>query len=398
MPSGESRVLVDVDAFEDGWPGWDAAPGGHVVAPLDVLRVSRGHLAVLPLCVERLDDVVARRDASGATLTDGERLTVAVSLVRGLAELATYASADATGAWWVTSDARPVFAPAPHGQSAAASTEALLRRLAAASERLGAALEAAAGLVTEPSRVAREAERIEEGLFAAATPEPLALTVFSPRQARALSVHRETGDAILDEEAPGGGLFHHLARHVDSDLADLASRATTAVWRALHRRPRERRAGPWVAAGVLVAAIVGGAALLPSAADEPTSAASPTLEPGQRVPSASSSDDEDPPQPQVGGDLESIASALLEARLACRDDVACLGSVLAEPSASLPPGAIDLAATARTITLVDEFGGAAVLRVAANDGAQPAQLVVVIREDERWLLRDVHDVAEQPSS
>ena len=46
------------------------------------------------------------------------------------------------------------------------------------------------------------------------------------------------------------------------------------------------------------------------------------------------------------------------------------------------------------MTLLDEFGGAAVLRVEAAGGAPP-QLVVIVRADGRWLLRDVYDVAQQ---
>ena len=45
------------------------------------------------------------------------------------------------------------------------------------------------------------------------------------------------------------------------------------------------------------------------------------------------------------------------------------------------------------MTLLDEFGGAAVLRAEAAGGTP--QLVVIVRADGRWLLRDVYDVAQQ---
>ena len=60
-----------------------------------------------------------------------------------------------------------------------------------------------------------------------------------------------------------------------------------------------------------------------------------------------------------------------------------------------PGGVVDLAAAERTVTLLDEFGGAAVLRVEASAAPAAPQLVVIVRAGDRWLLRDVYDVAEQ---
>ena len=58
-------------------------------------------------------------------------------------------------------------------------------------------------------------------------------------------------------------------------------------------------------------------------------------------------------------------------------------------------GPIDAPREERTIALLDHFGGVAVLRVDAADGAA-TQLVVIERRDDEWLLRDVHDAAQQP--
>ena len=63
--------------------------------------------------------------------------------------------------------------------------------------------------------------------------------------------------------------------------------------------------------------------------------------------------------------------------------------------APFPGGVVDLTAAERTVTLLDEFGGAAVLRVEASASAASPQLVVIVRTDDRWLLRDVYDVPEQ---
>jgi hypothetical protein len=65
-------------------------------------------------------------------------------------------------------------------------------------------------------------------------------------------------------------------------------------------------------------------------------------------------------------------------------------------AAPLTGGAVDRRATGRTVTLLDDFGDIAVLRVDASDASIPSQMVVILRRDEKWLLRDVSDVAQQP--
>jgi hypothetical protein len=45
--------------------------------------------------------------------------------------------------------------------------------------------------------------------------------------------------------------------------------------------------------------------------------------------------------------------------------------------------------------MLDEFGGAAVLRAESIAADAVPQLVVIVLVDGRWLLRDVHDIAEQ---
>jgi len=111
------------------------------------------------------------------------------------------------------------------------------------------------------------------------------------------------------------------------------------------------------------------------------------------TPTASPPADASPDQPV---DVAATAAALLDVRTACERDADCLESVVVDPARLFPPGTIDLPSSARTLTLLDDFGDMAVLRVDANGGRSAAQLVVVVRVDEKWLLRDVHDVAQQP--
>jgi hypothetical protein len=366
-----------------------------------VLRTATGHLVALPVCRETLDDVIARRESSGAALTDGERLTIAVSLLRGCGAL----EASAVGEWWMTDDARPVFAALTHGDTASLSASRILTGLGAGAGRLGEVLSDAARLVVEHDRPARESDALEERLFHLADPEPVALTAFAPRHARSLSAIREPDAETAAEDQRG--LWSTLVRHVDADLADAVSQATTGVWRRF-RRPRasgRRRRGPWVAAAAVTAAIIGGAALVPSAADEPTPVVTsfeetprPTT-PSTAAESAAPDDDAAEPAPVESDaptdDLAVMVGELLDRRAACAGDADCLASTMADASASLPSGAIDLPADERSVELIDDLGGLAVLRVSpVGDGA--GQFAVVVLTDGKWLLRDVHDVAEQP--
>jgi hypothetical protein len=67
---------------------------------------------------------------------------------------------------------------------------------------------------------------------------------------------------------------------------------------------------------------------------------------------------------------------------------------------------LDAAAQESAVELVDEYGDVAVVRLEADDTGeessetdtqQPAhRMVVLIRTEEKWLVRDVYDVADQP--
>jgi hypothetical protein len=63
----------------------------------------------------------------------------------------------------------------------------------------------------------------------------------------------------------------------------------------------------------------------------------------------------------------------------------------------MPAGAVD--DPQQSVELLDDFGGAAVTRVSSPrvTGSGRKQLVVVVRADQKWLIRDVSDVADQPN-
>jgi hypothetical protein len=108
------------------------------------------------------------------------------------------------------------------------------------------------------------------------------------------------------------------------------------------------------------------------------------------------SDGDEKPQPAAPDDLAAIASALLERRSACAGSRDCLEDVQEDPAEGFPPGVIDLPSTDRAVSLLDDFGGAAVMRVdpRRTGGDASAQLVVIVAAGGGWLLRDVHDVDE----
>lgn len=411
LPSGETAVAVDADALGTHWHGWAADPGGHVLAPTDILRRSDGHDVLLPVCIERLTDFLDRR--GGLDLSAGEGVTLAVSLLRGAAELSS--AADAAGAWWLTEAGRPVFATDTRGAGHREATADLLRRIAREVPVLEEALIDAAAALDEGRR-GRALERAEAALFAVAEPTALATTTFGPRRAR----HRPVGasDEVTEESpSPRAAWPFDLSRHLDAEWADVVSRATTGVWRAL-RSPREGRRRPWLLAGGLACAILVGGLVWPSGppgtATAETSAAAPSVTavpsatPGasaaiedsgggegtEAAPGAAGADDVPAVENQASGDLVSVASALLTARTACAGEPTCLADVVEIPGSGFPPGVADLAQPERTVSLLDEFGGAAVLRIDPVGGGAP-QLMVVVQIDGRWLLRDVYDVAVQ---
>jgi hypothetical protein len=398
--TSETRVLVDAAVLGVDWNGWDAAPGGHVLSPLDLVRRVDGHDVVLPVCAEPLDTFLRRR-ASRAPLSTGEAMTLAVSVLRGRMELAQTPAI--TGEWWLDAAGRPLLATDVSARSA----------FGAAAEALASvALDGHAGRVWDAALRAISAERLsirelldaEDALFALAEPEPLATTTPSPRNAAdAALASRDVSPAVAAD--PPRTAWQSLIGHVDADLADTVSRVTTSVWRRARATNRPRRRAPWLVGGAVAAAVLAGGALWPAAGDDLTvTPSSPPTPPTAPVPPSatnsgtpSASAEHDPhPEPTGPADLAAVGAELLDARAACGEDDVCLSEVVADPSTPLGGGAIDLPPAERTVTLLDDFGDVAVLRVDAIDASLPAQLTVLMRSDEKWLLRDVHDVAQQP--
>jgi hypothetical protein len=416
---GESRLLVDA-ATLDGFAGWDADPTGHVLAPLDVVRRREGHDLVLPACSERLDAFLTRRRDRRVPATAGERVTIAISLIRGLRE-AHERTEQPCGSWWLTVEGRPVIALASDADadSASAATARLLSALAAGAEGgLGPVLARAAARAEHVRALAREADELEAALFACAAPEPLA-TAGAVTVAERGSLR--VADDVEVEEAfePDAGWLARLTPFVDADLADAASRALTSLWRRFHRagqpaagdRARRSKRGPVLLAGAAAAAVVGIGMVWPGGAVSPAQAGAvgPSSTSASATPSVVRSPSGATPSPSASEDrpdeIVRIVDSLLTKRSTCAGDESCLAGVQEDAQRRFAAGAAQLESAQRRITLLDSFGGAAVVKVeGGGDGrdadapaaeATGAQLVVVVKDGDRWLLRDVYG-AEQP--
>lgn len=381
----DAVLLVEPEVFGADETG----RGPHVWAPIDVARmlVPPRTLLVLPWCTMRLETYLADRRAEGVPLRDGEAVTLAVSALRGLRALRSQRDHDeARGTWWVTAEGCPVFVRGS-GEPISAATEHLWSD---------------AVRTAQTTRVAQMLARLdgeadESTLFALAEPLPIAAP--TPRGGAVEAGTREypgdSDDLDADEDGP---------QHWSDLLYVAAQRLSDALHRVrsgrLRRSPGGRRP-VFILAGVIALAVLGVGMLWPedapsdaapaAAADAAANETSPT---GRAADSAQTGAVEAP----ADGSPEAFAgilSALLDRRAACAGEPDCLAQVMADPARVIDDaGAIDLPAGRREITLLDDLGGVAVLSVAAGERgsseAAAAQFVVIVKDGDRWLLRDVH--------
>lgn len=391
----EPCLLVEAEALGPDWPGWRADPHGHVLAPLDVVRRGGGHDVVLEVCRERIDRFLDRRGNAHRPLSDGEAVTLGVSALRGLAEL-DEDGRRSPAQWWLTGQGRPLLATGVGDETAADAVCALLVRIAPPTAP--AAWAHAVDLARADRVSPRALDDAEAGLFGYATARPLTTDLDESRTARSLAVDARPGDVpAADQPDQEPGWIARAARSVDADAADVVSRVTTALWRSGRRAPRPARV--WLAATAAAAAVLAGGLLWPQPGDgsgwaadgippwggeEPAATIAPT------VPASTQATAPD-------GDLPATVDRLLDARLDCDGDQTCLGGVQADALRRFPPGPIDLPGPERQVTLLDDLGDIGVAEVGRPDGTPVRQIVVIARQNDRWLLRDVYDVAQQPS-
>lgn len=382
-------VWADAAAFSAS-PAWAASETEHVLVATDAARTTDGDRVAVPHCPLRLAALV---DAGGAD-TPGAAVTVAISVLRGALEADVLDAHE--GSWWVTASGRPLLAltgGAPWREEA----ESVLRHLATRFEdELGASVGNAADALGDPRGLRRDAEELERALFAVAAPGPLDLaarTTAQPAVApRPIPVRRERV-----ARGATGAVLDAVGRIVDRQLADRlrgVAASVAAVRSRARRAPAPTSARPHRRRAVLIAAAAGAAVvtagvLWPAAAEPapeprptPTTSASATA--GSPESEAAATTPSRTPEPD---DLVVIGERLIGAVSSCADECEALWEVPGR-AASIP------AATGTfEVEIVDEYGGVAALRVT---GEAHTQIVVIVRQNDEWLVREVYDLADQP--
>jgi hypothetical protein len=340
-------------------------------------------LSAAAVLVEPLDLYLHRRARSARALTPGEAVTAAVGLLRGCRRAT--GRFDATR-WWLRADGCPVAVEEAAGPDPVAATADSLAQAAGVSDdppTRDILTRARESVLTRPPR---EWDAVERRLLAHAEPVPLVLGPLTPVEATRAPTAPERAH---DETSPFLAL-------IDADLAvgvRAAGRGVIERWRS----SRALRLGT-VVAGV-IAVVVVGASLLPGS-DAPsaptagttaagTSAPAPSVAPARPdTPSPAPADDRVP----LSDDVVTAARQLFAELAACGEGPSCAGSY--EEQSSFPREPLLAGAADAEIDLLDDFGGVAVVRVGTDEAAQ---YVTLIRQKDRWLVRAVRTVADQPS-
>ncbi len=310
-----------------------------------------------------------------------------------------------------------------------------------------------------PGVPARQLERWEAELLDIAAPKPLRRDVHAPELARDVDAARHGAVVRPDGRRPlrsrtslprENSRFGARASRVLAALVD-----RLGVWRAvavlrLERRPSRRGAGRdsarlderarvavsadgrapgrrgrrTIVAGAAAAAVLaggllwpggatgeqdgGGAAAIPKSTpgtaelDRRSNDPSPAPSPASSTPDTTSREEGAPPDGSGPEDPVEAARKLIGAISICgaNDDPVCEDAV-----AQGSVGVVDALGGDDALQLepVDEYGDVAVIRVTSpgggDDGAASAvgeRMVVLVRIAEKWLVRDVDDVADQP--
>ncbi|WP_424448096.1 hypothetical protein [Microbacterium arborescens] len=398
---------------------WAAEPGGHFLAAVDVDRAAGATVVVLPRLAGRLCGGEAEFD-----LAPGQAVTLAVSVLRGAA-----AAADAEwdeGEWWSTDDGRPVLVPTGD-RSWRESSAVVMNRLPRAALP-GPLRERALEALNDPVTLPFTVPRLEDDLFAVATPQPIDVAphpVPSQRPPRDID-HGESEDGTRTVRAVAAGLIDGeiIARATSAMIGarDACRRAAFGVARRFRRgggatgaRSRARGLAAAAAAAVVAtlcigflwpetttpeAAGVAGAGAPP--AEQASSAAPDAARDETPTPASSGAGPATPAEPaaaepsNVAAGAEPMARAVDElARCGRAAGSGCRADVLERPDAELPEG-IATSGDARDVTVLDDLGGVEVVRVDDPSGRLPAQVVVLVSHGDKRLVRDVYDVADQP--
>lgn len=448
-------VAVQLDEAElAGWVGWEFAGAEHVAGPVDVIRRPEGHDVLVPWCTERIASLLARRHIADEALSPGECSTLVASMLRGIDELGDRAVRE-PGAWWITGEGRPVFAIGEGGDACSGASRVLeLLEEGCRDKAMGrllASVQVGLRMADARPRIPRrQIEQWESELFELAAPRPLRCDVHAPERTVAVTQvvssqasvvprrsrsrdRRPLASSALPWAAP---VISRILGITRATVASVQHRRTRGARRTDDARrqpqattaPRSRRRSLAIA-GLAATAVLAGGLLWPggesgeasegsgarpapdgtSAENAPMSAPEASGAPeSSREQDASPGASRDTDPTEQDEDPIVAASALLEAALACAesDDSQCAEAVIPGATAALQT-LVEIAAANPTPHLVDEYGDVAVVRVergigALDEGSADAagmstgHILVLVRSDKKWLVRDVYDVADQP--
>jgi len=423
----ENGVVLAVAAERlTGWGGWAHAGAEHVCGPVDLRRRRDGQDALLPWCTQRLETFLGRRRAGGVLLAPGELTTLVASLLRGVHELGPDAS-DAVGDWWLTGMGLPLFF---HGEGGASrvTTAALIERLIphAADRATVRILEEMTTALRERRHPHDDDVRWEEQLFATAAPRALRMEDIvseqvvdvRPRQAREVADDAHGRTRRSRRAAQTSNRLLRRARDAARRLMVAVRAGGSAVvavrrWRtdADSRRSAGdgRRSSSTRRRALLVAGAIAGLVLVvgllwPQGQDsapanavqgvqEPTAiVAEPSTTPaGDEAESGSEEQREEEALGALPRLLDEIAACVLAASDVCP---AALADGLSMPV----EGSAVQGAAATTATLIDDYGDVVVMKLVPVDASAESsdQMLVLERREEKWLVRDIYEVAHQP--
>lgn len=276
---------------------------------------------------------------------------------------------------------------------------------------LGEGVDAGGGVGTSPSGRDAYGSATDEGRSG----------VLSALNARWLMLARRLGAARERWRAARGA-----GARVRSSSTPDAWGASPAKERSPASRPRWRR--PMLVGGVTAALLIAVGVLWPTGDPDGASAVAPAPDlPGSvSRPSASSEPVPAAAEPSAGDSAEKLSAAAPTTATETapttaaetEDALSALSGLLVAAAGcadadedTLPPSCSDIWAdpTGRNVTtlraradtgsltLVEDYGDLAALRWDAHAADDASQMIVLIRVDERWRVRDVYDVANPPS-
>lgn len=446
----EVRVCTDAAGLV-GWSGWRYAGAEHIVGPVDLVRRSDGHDVLLPWCVQTVEQALRMRRAGEAPLAAGETTTLVASVLRGLVE----AGEDTlSGGWWLTADGRPMFVIG-RGSSIEEATRGIIDALASQTRdrALGRLLQRIGeGLGDDRRRLPHRAGGWERELLELAAPKPLAgAATQPPTPVRARELRRvveedaRTRSLVAEDHALpsrsrrprlrflrrasddlGAGTWPARSeRTVSSRLSGVFLRPVGArMWSALRRlrgsrpasppaasAPERRWRRPVLAAGAVAVAVSAAGMLWPSApsvggTEPPPEASTPSGNAASSVPGASPAADAEKslvvaspsPMPEETASPLDAVPALLSAAEACEATEqadACAGAWVPELRDTGSPGAGRAIAVDGDAVLIEDYGDVAAVRLDREGGA--SQMLVLVRTDDGWRIRDAYDVGDPPS-